>query len=943
MPPYSATTNSSALLTMGLQHGSFESTFIHQQESTAIRMGDSRKAQLATPEWNSAQLYSLENPLESYAKPATAHRLNVKTHVFKKELQEYVPTQVEDRLRIETIIYVELSIVSQTDGSLVKTFDYARLPKNLFFTQADKIMSEAEMATKNILDITATLQCPSNQWQEETEACLRCAKRMSAKLEQTESRILHLLPELHRTENGDSLISFRNGVANIQFKINCYCGHKQEKEGFVIRFDSHSDTSIASHVTLPLMFYHQNKNRIASRAAAAAVKAQAKAEALQQKLLLQQLKQQQKEQQRAASSPRNVVKSATSKSKREKIPKAGGSGGSGHSPLGTRPQHQFPTPPGSQLNSPVEYPPGHDLDDFMDNHSFNNHTNSVRSQSSPDSMASLFPELSDDSSSSSASSVAQIPQIQQQVHHQPQHHHQEPQVAAISHLTPSSGPTRGGTLVTIHGSGFTVGEMMYICFGQTFVPIIPQRDHMLECFTPASTKAETVAVFALHTSVPTTVIPAQATFTYVDDNEKELIKLALQRLMSISARLDGPLDSVVSRANEFTLWNDLLEDTHGSSTSSSSSTMSKPLSFSNLEKMVLESFKVVDDSSTASSTSTSTLSPISPIKNKEGLDIVNETGHTMLHLAVALQYETLVQDLILRGVDLKVLDKSGLSPLALAQRLGLKDMANLLSSAEHGTSTSMIWSKPLAHDNDHAATTSGSKLSTTLMAKHDDSHMDFEWEGYGASSSTAIKFGDNALSAKRNDLLPVRRVTDLQTSLHPSSTLQSDAHKSAPRSSSGILRSNILETGIMDVVVRGGDGGRMAASEVTLDIRDQHHHMNDDILNVRGDLQSVAEGVVVPSSGSLVNEAVARGNASRDEVVVVGRDCDNQVEGGNHVVGAVKQAGVQTGRPDDVSEPALLFLGGRPVVMTRHTRPAVSSTPVQEDAAKEDNADITHP
>jgi len=125
----------------------------------------------------------------SYAKPATSHRLNVKTHVFKKELQEYVPTQIEDRLRIETIIYVELSIVSQEDGSVLKTYDYARLPKDLFFTQADKVMSEEEMATKNILNLSTILQCPSNNWQEETEACLRCAKRMSAKLEQTESRV----------------------------------------------------------------------------------------------------------------------------------------------------------------------------------------------------------------------------------------------------------------------------------------------------------------------------------------------------------------------------------------------------------------------------------------------------------------------------------------------------------------------------------------------------------------------------------------------------------------------------------------------------------------------------------------------------------------------------------------------------------------------------------
>lgn len=116
-------------------------------------------------------------------------RLNVKTHVFKKEQQEYVPTLIEDRLRIETIIYVELSIVDITDGAVVRSFDYLRLPKELFFNQPDKVMSAEDLASKRILDVTASLQCPSSNWQEEREACVRCARRMSSKLEQAESRV----------------------------------------------------------------------------------------------------------------------------------------------------------------------------------------------------------------------------------------------------------------------------------------------------------------------------------------------------------------------------------------------------------------------------------------------------------------------------------------------------------------------------------------------------------------------------------------------------------------------------------------------------------------------------------------------------------------------------------------------------------------------------------
>lgn len=124
----------------------------------------------------------------SLSKPLTSHRLNVKTHVFKKELQEYVPTQIEDRLRIETIIYVELSVVDQ-DGSTVNSFDYARMPKRLFYTQPDKLMTNQELASKRVIDIGATLHCPSNEWHEEKEACARCARRMSTKLDQDENRV----------------------------------------------------------------------------------------------------------------------------------------------------------------------------------------------------------------------------------------------------------------------------------------------------------------------------------------------------------------------------------------------------------------------------------------------------------------------------------------------------------------------------------------------------------------------------------------------------------------------------------------------------------------------------------------------------------------------------------------------------------------------------------
>lgn len=428
---------------------------------------------------------------------------------------------------------------------------------------------------------------------------------------------MHMLPELHRTQEGDELISFRSGIANIQFKINCYCGHKREKEGFVIRFDSQSDTSISSHVTLPLMFYHQNKNRVASRALAAAAKAQAKAE--------------QQDQQSVA---RNIVKSVNSKSKRE--PRNHG----GKGPIGDN-NHQIPSPPNSLIDSPTQtWPSSPEMDEFMDSSDL---PFTVPSPPPPDPMLSLFHD------NTTISEIQPKPQ------------------AMITHMTPNSGPTRGGTLVTIHGSNFTVGEVVYVSFGQTLVPIFPQRDHILECFTPAALKADTVPVFVVDAANDSHAVAAnsnsQITFTYVDDNEKELIKLALQRMMNITARMNGPLDNVLHRANDFALWNDLLE---GSSSLDNSNNV-----YQNLEKMVLQSLELVDPVSSGSS-----------VKNCENLSMVNSTGHTMLHLAVALQYQVLVKDLVDRGVDVELADKNGMTALDWARHVNNDALVALLSGME---------------------------------------------------------------------------------------------------------------------------------------------------------------------------------------------------------------------------------------------------------------------
>ncbi|KAF9920909.1 SPT3 Dosage dependent suppressor of Ty-induced promoter mutations-like protein [Linnemannia zychae] len=852
---------------MALGHlGSIDSSFLQQHQSSL----DEPKPQQMTPEWTPSDLASVKPSEESSTKSTEPYRLNVKTHVFKKELQEYVPTQLDDRLRIETIIYVELSIVDQVDGSLVKNYDYVRLPKELFYTQPDKEMTAEEIASKRILSVAASVQCPSNNWQVETEACVRCARRMSAKLEQNESRIIHMIPELYRAENGDALVSFRSGVANLQFKVNCYCGHKKEKEGFVIRFDSVSDSSIASHLTLPLMFYHQNKNRIISRALAAEAKAKAKAE-----------------QQLMKAQARLAGKAAKSK----KTPKS----------RAASERHQIPSPPSSSSSSPMDYSLSPEIGDFMDSADMGYKADAPPP---PDPMISLFPEISTETSS--------------QHQHQPQ---PSQQVAMISHMTPSTGPTRGGTLVTVHGSGFTVGEMVYICFGETLVPVIPQHHHMVECFTPAANKAETVAVFALHTTTPTN-IPAQATFTYVDDNEKELMKLALQRMMNISARMDGPIDSVLNRANDFALWNDLLS---GSSSTESTST------YSNLENMVMDSFKLLD-------------APVA--KNVEGISITNTTGHTMLHLSIPLQYQDLAKDLIDRGIDLTIQDKNGLTALHWAQRLGDQAMIDLIAEASNFGAPSPVQVADVTssafHGQFNVMNTKNIGVAQTLVPMEISHHTNlFEENSYSSLNATpppkildsppnvaSVPFQDhgplNVYGGNGHCGSPPNVPANV---LPPPSVVGQHSDPGMDFRWSGTppvaAKSTVMMSAIPSVgpVSLMGDnaGVEQAAFQAPspTDIIDPGRTTDMDVV-VRDHevLLPVETQMDVTSLGRDVCWVARRAEA---QVVVVRRN-SNDVSG-SVAADAAEQAVVQNSRYDVESEP-VLFLGGMPVVVA----PRASST-----------------
>lgn len=584
----------------------------------------------------------------------------------------------------------------------------------------------------------------------------------------------------------------------------------------------------------------------------------------------------------------------------------------------------------------MDYSLSPDLGDFMDSADMG-YKADAPPPPDPLSMISLFPELTNETT----------PQPQQQS--QPQQQQQAPQqVAIISHMTPSTGATRGGTLVTIHGSGFTVGEMIYVCFGETLVPVIPQHHHMIECFTPAATKAETVAVFALQNTTPSN-IPAQATFTYVDDNENELMKLALQRMMNISARMDGPVDSVLTRANEFALWNDLL-----SGSSSTSSTADSTSTYQNLENMVMDSFKRLD-------------TPVA--KNVDGLSITNMTGHTMLHLSVPLQYQDLAKDLIDRGIDLTIQDKNGMTALNWAQRIGDQAMIDLIAEAANFEAPAHLQSKEdvamIAHQaagNDKAVHYRDHHMEAarSLVSMENRGHPNlYEGNGYSGLSSPPGKIID---SSPLQSLAPVT----IRDHPHVAAVYEHNGHCGvAPDVTANVLppptvgvqhsdpgmdfewsgsppvaaaKSTMMMSAIPSVgplPLLRDDGVEQAAPIQTpglprvitrvrppspTDIIDTGR-MNDIDVVVRDHervLLPVETQLEVASFGQDF-QWVARGAES--QVVVVRRN-SNDVGGS---VDAAEQAVVQSSRYDVESE-SVLFLGGMPVVVAPRATTAATAS-----------------
>ncbi|KAF9344884.1 hypothetical protein BGX26_003794 [Mortierella sp. AD094] len=160
---------------------------------------------------------------------------DVKAYTFRKKSRHYVAVKHRNALRIEPIIYLKTSILDN-HRDVVRNWDYLRISIHRFRDNAlpKKRLSAEEMRTARILDVSISLVSPNNNNRAIEDSCPACAMRMDG-----ERKIMQVLAKNFKmTPAGEPVIDIRKGHAIVCIKINCYCDHHNEQDGFVVRMQT---------------------------------------------------------------------------------------------------------------------------------------------------------------------------------------------------------------------------------------------------------------------------------------------------------------------------------------------------------------------------------------------------------------------------------------------------------------------------------------------------------------------------------------------------------------------------------------------------------------------------------------------------------------------------------------------------------------------------------
>ncbi|KAH0542604.1 hypothetical protein FGG08_003012 [Glutinoglossum americanum] len=230
----------------------------------------------------------------------------------------------------------------------------------------------------------------------------------------------------------------------------------------------------------------------------------------------------------------------------------------------------------------------------------------------------------------------------------------------IHKLIPNEGPKAGGIEVTCLGSGFCQGLEVY--FGENLATTTTYwGDTSLVCLLPPALHAGTVTVTFKHDQQPlqpypiSTIQKQHVYFKYVDDDEQQLLRLALS---VVGQKMTGKLEDVrdIARRIVGSSGNSPWDATAGSASSAgqqrpASAFDASMLGFMDLESALLKCLDLID---------------MDDSPNQARLNLRRGSGQTMLHLACSLGFYRFVAALLARGANPEPRDKGGYTPMHYA-------------------------------------------------------------------------------------------------------------------------------------------------------------------------------------------------------------------------------------------------------------------------------------
>lgn len=235
----------------------------------------------------------------------------------------------------------------------------------------------------------------------------------------------------------------------------------------------------------------------------------------------------------------------------------------------------------------------------------------------------------------------------------------------ISKIAPVTGPIAGGIEVICLGAGFYQG--LEIAFGDTIATTKSYLgESCLICILPPTTQPTTVSVHCNHDYqgiVPWSPIQ-QIFFTYVDDNELQLLRLALTTLNHrITGRKEDARKIARDTINGHHLGRSCQDDNGGQprlqhhQVSGSVTALTTSVDF---EASLLGCLDIMD---------------LDDSLNQPRLNSRGPNGQSMLHYSASLGYYRFAAALLARGANPDIRDQNGMSPMHMAS---LNDHPNLI-------------------------------------------------------------------------------------------------------------------------------------------------------------------------------------------------------------------------------------------------------------------------